>query len=88
MGMKVCKLVRLTSKDSEGLYVNGKEGKVTLRNRVVVSEDSVKEYEDNYGTSGLLYIVDEKATAKRDAEVEAEVKAARGIEEEKAPDTL
>lgn len=77
--MKVCKLVRLTNKDEKGQFVNSKEGRITLRNRVVVSEDSVKETEDNFTTTGLLYLVDAKATAERDADVEAEVNEARGI---------
>ena len=77
--MKVCKLVRLTNKDDKGQFVNGKEGKITVRNRVIVSEESVAETEENYPTTGILYIVDAKATAERDAGVEAEVNEARGI---------
>lgn len=77
--MKVCKLVRLTNKDEKGQFVNGKEGRITLRNRAVVSEESVKETEENFQTTGLLYLVDAKATAERDADVEAEVNEARGI---------
>lgn len=77
--MKVCKLVRLTNKDEKGQFVNSKEGKITMRNRVVVSEESVAETEENYPTTGILYVVDAKATAERDAEVEAEVNEARGI---------
>lgn len=77
--MKVCKLVRLTNKDEKGQFVNSKEGRITLRNRVIVSEESVKETEDNFATTGLLYIVDAKATSERDADVEAEVNEARGI---------
>lgn len=82
MGMKVCKLVRLSSKNTEGEFVNGKEGKLTLRSRVVIDEASVKESEENYKQTGLLYVVDEKATAARDVEVEAEVNAAKGLTEE------
>lgn len=88
MGMKVCKLVRLTVKGNDGLYVNSKEGRVTLRSKAVVSEESVKESEGNFGTTGLLYIVDAKATSDRDAEVEAEVNDARGINAEPKAATL
>lgn len=86
--MKVCKLVRLTNKDEKGQFVNGKEGRITLRSRVVISEDSVKETEENYPTTGLLYVVDTKATSERDADVEAEVNEARGFSGDEKKATL
>lgn len=70
--MKVCKLVRLLKKDAAGEYVNEKNTVTVLRKRVVVDIDSVEESEANYKTSGLLYIVDEGETKKRNAIVEAE----------------
>jgi len=70
--MKVAKLVRLTKKDSEGLFVNDKDNQTTLRSRAIVSAETVKESEDNYKNTGLLYIVDKKATAERDEIVAAE----------------
>lgn len=87
MGMKVCKLVRLTQKDEKGNFANTKEGKITLRKKVVISEESVKETEDNFKSTGLLYIVDETATAARDKMVDAEIEAARNTEakEQEAP---
>jgi predicted nucleic acid-binding Zn-ribbon protein len=80
--MKVCKLVRLTSKDPEtGKFVKGEKGsQVTLRTRTVVPESTVEESESNCGKTGLLYIVDEKATAKRNAIVEAEAEG-KNVEE-------
>ena len=88
MGMKVCKLVRLTQKNEDGEFVKGKEGVITVRNRAVVSEESVTETENNYKLSGLLYIVDEKATAKRDKDVEAGVSDDAGADLTGAPATL
>lgn len=82
MGMKVCKLVRLTQKDTKGNYINGKEGNITVRERAIVSEESIAETESNYKSSGLLYVVDEKATAKREKELEVEAKQ---LEEAKTP---
>jgi hypothetical protein len=73
MGMKVCKLVRLTKKDDKGLYdQKSKEGMHVVRKRAVVSEESVNETVENCATTGLLYIVDEKATTARDLEVNGE----------------
>lgn len=73
MAMKVCKLVRLTQKDDKGEFIEKKEGSITVRNRAIVSEESVKESEETYKMSGLLYKVDENATAKRDKEIESGV---------------
>ena len=78
MVMKVCELVRLTKKDVDGNFEKGKEGRITVRNRVVVSEESVAEFEGNYKSTGLLYIVDAEATSERDAQVEDEVSELRG----------
>jgi len=59
--MKVVKLVRLQSKDEKGNFKKDGSSKVK-RNRAVVSDEVVKESEENYKFTGLLYIVDEKAT--------------------------
>lgn len=96
MGMKVCKLVQLSKKNDKGLFdKKSEEGRIVHRKRVIVSEESVKETEDNCGTTGMLYVVNEKATAARDAEVDAENVASKtvvGSEEVKsikpAKDTL
>jgi len=77
MGMKVCKLVRLTTKDDKGNFVNSKEGRVTIRKRAIIAQESVVETEENYKNTGLLYIVDEKATAERDELVDKEVQESR-----------
>jgi hypothetical protein len=74
MAMKVCKLVRLAVKDEKGNFDKAKAS-VTVRSRVVVDESSVKETEENYKQSGLLYVVDEKATKERDAKIEEQLTA-------------
>ena len=78
MGMKVCKLVRLTKKDADGKFTKGKEGQITLRKKVVVPQESVDEFDANFESTGIVYLVDEKATEERDAIVEAEVSESRG----------
>lgn len=80
--MKVCKLVRLTKKDEKGNFVNNREGRITIRNKAVVSDESVKETEGNYETTGLLYIVDEAKTKERNKIVEAESEGNVNLEEE------
>jgi hypothetical protein len=78
MGMKVCKLVRLTKKDEKGNFdATSKEGQIIVRKKAVVSEDSITETEDNCGTTGLLYIVDKAATAERNQLVELEIANSR-----------
>ena len=62
--MKVAKKVRLLSKDSKGFYIKNDSVKV-LRNRAVVEDSVVLESEHNHKETGLLYIVDEKATQER-----------------------
>lgn len=79
MESKVCKLVRLTSKDDKGKFVKGEKGsQVIVRKKCVVSESSVNESEKNYEKTGMLYIIDEKATELRNKIVEAENEAANG----------
>ena len=80
MGMKVCKHVRLTKKNDKGEFEIGTkgEGQITIRTKVVVDESSVKESEDNYKNTGLLYVVDVKATAERDELVAKELEESRG----------
>lgn len=64
--MKVCKLVRLTQKDKNGDYKKDLQTAKVERERVVVSEKSVKDSELTSKSSGLLYVVDKEATAERD----------------------
>lgn len=75
--MKVCKLVSLTKKDQKGNFVNSKEGMIVRRNKVVIPAEDVEAAEENFETTGLLYIVDEKATAARNKIVEKEIEAAK-----------
>lgn len=89
MEMKVCKLIRLTKKVKEGddmVFQNSKEGRITVRERAVVSKETVEESEANYKTTGLLYVVNETATAERDAIVEGENTSQ--LKEEKKEETL
>lgn len=83
MGMKVCKLVRLTQKNDKGEFVKGKDAShVEVRSRVVIPEETVAEYEESSAARGLLYVVDEKATAERDEIVANENKTpAEEVEE-------
>jgi hypothetical protein len=62
--MKVAKKVLLLTKDNKGKFLNNENHKV-LRNRAVVQDEVVAETQANYKETGLLYIVDEKATAER-----------------------
>jgi hypothetical protein len=81
MEMKVCKLVRLTKRNADGTeFAKDKEGQIILRKKVVVSEETIEEYETNYKTSGLLYIVDEAKTKQRNKTVAVEVEASRNGE--------
>jgi hypothetical protein len=80
MGMKVCKLVRLTNKGAEGKFLKTGEGQITERKKAVISEETVKEFEDTCETSGLLYIVNEKLTKQRDAIVDKEVSESRVLD--------
>jgi hypothetical protein len=70
MGMKVCKLVRLTKKDKEGNFVaSDKEGQILIRKRAIISEESLNDAKGSSKHSGLLYVIDESATKDRDAEI-------------------
>ena len=59
--MKVAKKVKLLSKDSKGNYLKDGANEV-LRQRAVVLDESVKETELSYKETGILWVVDEKAT--------------------------
>ena len=59
--MKVAKKVLLLTKDNKGKFLNNENHKV-LRNRAVVQDETVEETVTNYKETGILYIVDEKAT--------------------------
>lgn len=71
--MKVCKKVRLLQKTEKGLYK--KDGQIeVLRNRAIVSEQSVKESEANCEDTGLLWVIDVEATKERDASLNPKAK--------------
>lgn len=77
--MKVCELVRLTKKVKEGddiVFQNSKEGRISVRKRAIVSEETVKESEANYKSTGLIYVVNVAETTKRDKIVAKENKEA------------
>ena len=66
--MKVAKKVKLLTKDGKGLFVKNDTFTV-LRDRAVIQESVVKEHEDNYKTTGVVYIVDKEATKEREEEI-------------------
>ncbi len=66
--MKVVKKIRLLTKDSKGLFQNN-EQHVVMRHRAIVQESTIEETRGNYKTTGVLYVVDEKATAERDEQM-------------------
>lgn len=72
--MKVAKKVRLLTKDKNGLFQNNKNYEV-LRNKAVVQESVIEETESNYKSTGVLYLVDEKATKEWHKEKEQSNKA-------------
>lgn len=63
----VAKLFRL-GKDGDKF---SKEYKKTIRERVIIDEDYVKEFNQRTAISGQMYEIDRAATDKRDEEVEA-----------------
>ena len=71
--MKVAKKVRLLAKDKDGFYIKNETQAVVMRTRAVVSQDVITDTEYNYKETGILYIVDEQATAERN-----EAKANKG----------
>lgn len=68
--MKVAKLYRLLTKHEtgkqEGEY-NLEGSKKLIRERCVVTEEWINDNNAQAATSGQLYVIDEKATAERDA---------------------
>jgi len=62
--MKVVKKVRFLTKDRNGNFVKSDTFQI-LRERAVISQQSIEESEITYPETGILYIVDEKATAER-----------------------
>ena len=66
--MVVCKKVRHFKKDAKGkLYVKSDNYQV-LRERAVIQEVAVTESENSFPETGIVWVVDEKATKEwRDA---------------------
>jgi hypothetical protein len=62
--MKVCKLIRLLSKDANRLFKKDGASEV-VRTKVVVSEEVVLDSQITFESSGLIYVVDEEATKAR-----------------------
>lgn len=80
--MKVAKKVRLLTKDAKGkLFVKSKNYQV-LRERAVVEDSIIDEYEKSYPENGILYIVDEKATKEREAIKAKKLNPKKAVKEE------
>ena len=71
----VAKLYRL-GKDGDKF---SKEYKKPIRNRVVVDEDFVRKFNQNTKISGQMYEIDQAATSRRDEEIAAKSKGAKGL---------
>ena len=65
--MKVAKKVRLLTK-KDGMFVKNDTFEV-LRDRAVVQESVVEDHKRSYKATGIVYIVDEKATKEREEEI-------------------
>lgn len=59
--MKVAKKVRLLTKDKDGNFKKSENVEI-LRHRSVINQSTVTESEQSYKETGVLWIVDEKAT--------------------------
>lgn len=59
--MKAAQKRRLLTKDKEGKFINNDNFQV-LRNRSIISEDSILESEKTYEETGILWVVDKKLT--------------------------
>jgi len=59
--MKVVQKRKLLVKDKDGLFVNN-ETFTVLRNRAVIQESVVKESEQSYKETGLIWVVNQQAT--------------------------
>jgi hypothetical protein len=59
--MKVVQKRKLLVKDKDGLFVNNDTFTV-LRHRAVIEDSTVKESESSYKETGIIWVVDEKAT--------------------------
>lgn len=79
----VAKLFRL-GKDGDKF---SKEYKKTIRNRVVIDEDYVKDFNQRTAISGQTYEIDRAATDKRDAEIESKAKRAPKKEDDSVDNT-
>lgn len=70
--MVVAQLVRLAHKNGDGEFEEKKGAQVEVRNRAIVSEETVEQFKKDSKLSGLLYIVNEKLTKERDELIEKE----------------
>lgn len=61
--MKVCKKVRLLTKKEGKFNTDGQ--KEVLRNRMIISNQVIEETNKGSKDTGLMYIIDEEATALR-----------------------
>jgi hypothetical protein len=59
--MKVAQKRRLLTKTDKGLFINNDTFKIE-RHRAVIEESTIKESEESYKETGLIWVVDEKAT--------------------------
>lgn len=63
--MKVVQKRKLLVKDKKGYFVNN-ETFTILRNRAVIEESAIEESESSYKETGIIWVVDEKATKERE----------------------
>lgn len=61
--MKAAQKRRLLTKDKDGFFIKNDNFQV-LRNRSIISEDSIKESEETYKETGILWVVDQEETKK------------------------
>ena len=59
--MKVVQKRKLLAKDSKGFFINN-DNYTLLRSRAVIQDEVVTESEHSYKETGILWVVDEKAT--------------------------
>ena len=63
--MKVAQKRRLLIKGKDGRFINNDTFKIE-RHSSVVEESTIKETESSYKETGIIWVVDEKATKERD----------------------
>jgi hypothetical protein len=59
--MKVAQKRRLLTKTEKGLFINNDTFKIE-RHRAVIQESVIEESEESYKETGIIWVVDEKAT--------------------------